>query len=301
LVAEIKDLVNSVSKSGATPMHYAAGSNSFRCLEYLSNNGGNMKRRMHMTGETPVHIAAQHNAVACLEYFRKQGGDLNEKDFFGQTVNNVLAGHKFSFPSPKTGIFSSLFCLNHHTCPDSSFEDGEAPPENVNRLKLILDDHQGLIRSKEFSDLLEIKLNCDCAPISDILRIHEWSYVKKVMEICNELSSDYNEEEGMGKLDGDTAVSEGTFKAALAAVGAVCSAVDKVIAQEVKNAFCPVRPPGHHAGPRGACGNGSSFSHGFCIFNNVAAAAGYAMNRYRDRVRRVAIVDFGELNFISSI
>jgi len=53
-------------------------------------------------------------------------------------------------------------------------------------------------------------------------------------------------------------------------------------------AFCAVRPPGHHAGPKGIV-NG----HGFCIFNNVSVGASYAMNMYRDRVQRVAIVDFG--------
>ena len=66
-----------------------------------------------------------------------------------------------------------------------------------------------------------------------------------------------------------------------------------VMSGEVVNAFCPVRPPGHHAGPKGLVKTeGGPDSHGFCFFNNVSIGAAYAMNVHRDKIKRVAIVDF---------
>ncbi len=81
---------------------------------------------------------------------------------------------------------------------------------------------------------------------------------------------------------GDTDICADSLDAALLAAGGVLAAVDAVVAGKVKNAFCAVRPPGHHATPR--CGMG------FCIFNNVAVAARYAQARHK--LARVLIVDW---------
>ncbi len=89
-------------------------------------------------------------------------------------------------------------------------------------------------------------------------------------------------EAGIKHLDHDTVLSPDSETAAFRAVGAVCEAVDWVMTEQVNNAFCAVRPPGHHAEPTQAMG--------FCLFNNVAIAAEYARKRYA--VKRVAIVDF---------
>lgn len=96
-------------------------------------------------------------------------------------------------------------------------------------------------------------------------------------------------------VDPDTAVSRWSFEAALRAAGGVCDAVDKVVSGDFRNAFCAVRPPGHHAGPRGIvrCSNDQEGSHGFCLLNNVAIGAAYARSMYRnDGIRKVAIIDF---------
>ncbi len=83
-------------------------------------------------------------------------------------------------------------------------------------------------------------------------------------------------------LDPDTALNPHTWEAALHAAGAALAATDAVIAGEIRNAFCAVRPPGHHA-----C---RDHAMGFCFFNNVAVAARYALARHG--LKRVAIVDF---------
>lgn len=80
------------------------------------------------------------------------------------------------------------------------------------------------------------------------------------------------------------------------AAGSVCQAVDLVVAGEHRNAFCAVRPPGHHAGPRGIVrcpADPEGGSHGFCLLNNVAIGAAYARSMYRNEgIKKVAIIDF---------
>ena len=88
--------------------------------------------------------------------------------------------------------------------------------------------------------------------------------------------------EGLVSIDPDTAMNPHTLAAARRAAGAVVKATDMVMRGEVDNAFCNVRPPGHHAE--------SDRSMGFCVFNNVAVAAAYAIDKYD--LERVAIVDF---------
>jgi acetoin utilization deacetylase AcuC-like enzyme len=97
--------------------------------------------------------------------------------------------------------------------------------------------------------------------------------------------------ESTTRLDGDTYVCPDTLQSCLAASGAVLQAVDSVMKSDsnLRNSFCIVRPPGHHAGKEGLVGD--SVSQGFCLVNNIAIGAYYALKTYPDRIKRVAIVD----------
>ncbi|MEC8199582.1 MAG: histone deacetylase family protein, partial [Pseudomonadota bacterium] len=112
------------------------------------------------------------------------------------------------------------------------------------------------------------------AEVEQIARIHPAAYVEKVLEAIPS--------EGRVMLDGDTHVSPGSGEAARRAVGALCSAVDAVVGKETNNAFCAVRPPGHHAE--------QTIPMGFCVFNSVAAGAEHA--RQQHGMERAAVVDF---------
>lgn len=112
------------------------------------------------------------------------------------------------------------------------------------------------------------------ASLDQIALIHSRSFIERVRSVMPEL--------GLVGLDADTVVSPNSWEAALRASGAICSAVDEVINATANNAFCAVRPPGHHAEPER--------SMGFCIFNSIAVGAAHA--RQKHGLERVAVVDF---------
>ena len=107
-----------------------------------------------------------------------------------------------------------------------------------------------------------------------LARVHTLEYIESIFG--------QSPKEGLIDLDGDTLMNPHTLDAALHAVGAVVMGVDLVMSGIVQNAFCNIRPPGHHASRARASG--------FCIFNNVAAAAAHALEYYS--LQRVAIADF---------
>jgi acetoin utilization deacetylase AcuC-like enzyme len=146
---------------------------------------------------------------------------------------------------------------------------GADHPECPERLHAINDQ---LIASGLLDHL--IHYDAEKASKAQLTQVHTDEYVNWVFQ--------HAPTEGLINLDGDTAMNKYTLNAALHAAGAAVQAVDLVMAGEVENAFCCIRPPGHHAGRSGASG--------FCIFNNVAVAAAHALKHHQ--LRRVAILDF---------
>jgi acetoin utilization deacetylase AcuC-like enzyme len=112
------------------------------------------------------------------------------------------------------------------------------------------------------------------AEIEQLERVHDADYVRLALASVPD--------QGWAHLDGDTVLSPGSGEAALRAAGAVTAAVGAVLSGEFKNAFCAVRPPGHHAE--------RDIAMGFCIFNNIAVGAAEA--RAVHGLGRVAVMDF---------
>lgn len=83
--------------------------------------------------------------------------------------------------------------------------------------------------------------------MADILRVHEYRYIKQVINKCKQLER-LPEEEQLGRYDRDSMLSPESWQAALLSTGSIIEAIDKVMTGSYKNAFCAVRPPGHHAG-----------------------------------------------------
>jgi acetoin utilization deacetylase AcuC-like enzyme len=108
-----------------------------------------------------------------------------------------------------------------------------------------------------------------------LLRVHDADYIDHIFSHSPAAGDTF-------RLDEDTVMSAGSVEAALRAAGAVCAAVDAVMADESQRVFCAVRPPGHHATANQAMG--------FCLFNSVAVAAAHALSVHR--LKRVAIADF---------
>ena len=145
---------------------------------------------------------------------------------------------------------------------------GAAHPERPDRLKAIVNHltETGLL------DKL-VKVDPYPADVDWIATVHKRSYIDSVKQAC---------ETGIEYLDADTGICPDSYRIALLAAGGAMAAVDAIFNDEVDNAFCLVRPPGHHAEKDRAMG--------FCLFNNVAIAARYIQQKYK--VEKVLIVDW---------
>jgi acetoin utilization deacetylase AcuC-like enzyme len=160
-----------------------------------------------------------------------------------------------------TIILSHPACLEHRPGPHH--------PESPERLKIVLN----ALRSPEFASL-EWR-DAPLGTIEQVQLIHDPEFVDDVAEMAPS--------HGYVPLDGgDTVMSPGSWEAVMRCVGAACAGVDAVMNGDARNAFCATRPCGHHAEP--------SRAMGFCIFNQAAIAAAYALETFQ--LERVAVVDF---------
>ena len=160
----------------------------------------------------------------------------------------------------KTGLITSDTYQNHNT--------GDGHPEKIDRVTAVIDNFKKL----DNKNLIWKKPNK--FENSFLIKTHTSNYIDQVNKSFPK--------KGYNFLDGDTLVSPGSKDAAKDAVGSIITAIDGVQNKEFRNAFCAVRPPGHHAEKEKAMG--------FCIFNNIAVGANYLIEKYK--YNKIAIIDF---------
>ena len=160
----------------------------------------------------------------------------------------------------KTGLITSNTYQNHNT--------GDGHPEKIDRVTAVIENFKK-IDNKNLTWKKPIKFDK-----SILKNTHNLNYINFVEKSFPK--------QGLSFLDGDTVVSPGSKDAVVDAVGSIITAIDGVQNKEFKNAFCAVRPPGHHAE--------KSKAMGFCIYNNVAVGANYLLKKYK--LNKVAIIDF---------
>lgn len=156
-----------------------------------------------------------------------------------------------------TALITHADCLEHVT--------PSGHPERVARLEHVL---------HALAPLDLKRVSAPLASVEDVSRIHPTAYIERLVAM--------RPSDGNARIDEDTYLSPGSINAAFRAAGAVLKAVDLVVAGDVTNAFCAIRPPGHHAE--------TSTAMGFCLFGNAALAAKYALDHHG--LSRVAVVDF---------
>ena len=300
------------------PLHYSIDSKNANMMQFLltlSLSGENTQTFQDAIAALPeerhpvTHCVAKCSWECLVLVCRIMGYELPRKavdiaeglgiELGGLTdiSQNLEAAQKCVLDrSRETAVVYDLDCLSHVRLPSES-EDGHTRlkrikfvVENPNRLEVLVGQN-GSLRTTEFQNLRVVTSVPPC-PLGDVVRVHEWAYIRKVIDVVNSAPQG-----GLVRLDrGDTNVTSESWSAALKASGAVVHAMDLVCSEACKSAFVAVRPPGHHVSSRGAVDpnleDDDTGSNGFCLLNNVAIGAAYALSVHRHAISRIAILDF---------
>jgi hypothetical protein len=273
--------INGVDVNGDSACHIAVRNGHINFIEVLCNCGVN------------CHI--HNNAAKCP---MDCAVDIPELNIKREDIRKMMLT---SEPRLRTLILYHEDCLEHSARKQS---DWEGPDRLCGIMKTLYDTNIFP------SHMIEISNQFDKAQVELLSRVHSPEYIafvntlsKKIQQNSDSLNSNtstvpftpqvqmtmFHKSEDMVKAAEfcDTSFSAGTLKAARRAAGAVAHAVDMVLLGRNRNAFCVVRPPGHHVGYRGLLDGAKSC--GFCIFNNVAAGALHALEAHN--CERVAIID----------
>uniref|UniRef100_A0A0A9Z756 Type-2 histone deacetylase 2 n=1 Tax=Lygus hesperus TaxID=30085 RepID=A0A0A9Z756_LYGHE len=283
---------------------------------------------------TPLHLISQYMSCATYSTVRTALDNLlqdptynvvlSTKSVHGEIPTRTSDNQFLTLPSDPSPLSHHLMVLwdeetlfHITTNKPVARNSDKIPDENLYRAALLFNNSDGLLTADTVTtNTASNWFLCHSgrfANIVDILRVHEYSYVHRIITAVSNLtrvcvpedilqqihrvqpsiSSQTQSTTDTKVLDVDTHISATSYRCALRSAGAVIEGVDAIATNRTQVAFCAIRPPGHHVGPQGAIDpdeEGSSL--GFCIFNNVAIAAAYARSVHSTIFKRVAIVDF---------
>ncbi len=303
---------------GNLPIHWAAYAGNESVVQLLlSHPYPPLLNTENIYGDTPLHFAARYAHVGVVEALLHAGSKYDARNADRRTALSVvgesITGDNLDKVSSaerdavrklllSVGPKQRTLVLYHPDCSDHQPRSG-IEWERPERVEDIICG----IKNSELVHDYEVEISHDFNRVSAeaLSLVHSVEYIIFVNNLSNVLKSESSQasvpftpmvqRSVMGKENVDvkptelcdTSFSAGTLRAARYAAGAVVRAVDSVVTGESRNAFCVVRPPGHHAGPNGLLDG--VVSCGFCIFNNVVVGALHALEVHS--VRRVAIVD----------
>jgi acetoin utilization deacetylase AcuC-like enzyme len=308
--------VTALDAEGCTAVHRAAAAGDFDAIELLRRAGASLAQQDYGLS-SPLHhavLCCTSDGSKCvsglLENYEQRdvekrsacyGTALQLAGAVGnaEAVKLILERYPSAASQPADGLISKhetpvgALLLHSANC-ELHAPKPQYGPESAERLAVLIGSDTGILRAPEFGqERLKWEHVTHHACITDVLRVHDYPYIRKLQSVCSGLAPD-----SMIRLDTDTAVTPESYSAALCAAAAAVRAVDAVVKGECAAAFCCTRPAGHHAGPSGPSecffeAGKKSESHGFCLLSNAAIAAAHALAlRGRDGINKVAIVDF---------
>ncbi|KAH7650140.1 hypothetical protein FG379_003220 [Cryptosporidium bovis] len=294
------------STSTASLIRYCIDKSAWRCLHTLLTD---TEYQQHPISESEYDLLSFHAQKLGLgtEFSRifAIAVEIATNEDYSQSANENYIADGPSVGLASTRIFTNICCFNHIMLP----EPMDLPirrsklinkiPENPTRLEVLVKPNVGILKSSEFS-FLQWTETTRPALLSDILRVHDWAYIRLLQHKVEESRLIWEQRPYFtGSIDDDTQLTPESWKAALYASGSVLNAIDSVCRGENRNAFCAIRPPGHHLGTWGAAQNvgtdegNPSGSQGFCLLNNVAIGAAYCRYMYGGYgISKIAIIDF---------
>lgn len=204
-----------------------------------------------------------------------------QDDLSGAGLQHHTPGRGVYSPTAVTAVFTHRGCMEHLLIEPhdygSYYRLTTERVENSNRLEVLLDSKRGILNLPRFhSSTFEWNLVTEVASWADVVRVHDVGYVTRLKEICySSTQTSLNPSTRLGikdtadpphplmpsdgkiaahyaKVDQDTVVTHNSFFAALSAAQSVISAVKAIADRRARNAFCCIRPPGHHVGTFGA-------------------------------------------------
>lgn len=269
---------------------------SWKCLDCL------VRTAPDITGDDFEHVARYAEALGVNNEFL---------EVFRRAIEHEEPELTISSIEGTTGIYTHPDCVKHLLEPMDVAARYIKParPENPSRLEVLLNTDTGVLHHPKFRSCAW-RNDCMGVCMADILRVHEYGYIELLCQRCLQAESMSSTQGELSAkfsfMDHDTAVSSDSWKAAKKAAGCVIQAIEDVCNRVVRNAFCCVRPPGHHIGTYGAVNapttpgetldlqsiDAAVGSQGFCLLNNVAIGAAYAKYNFPSLIDRIAIVDF---------